>query len=78
MAQDRELRHITDARMSWRWSDRRQAWYPWCRVCSRDASQQVDRLNRLGYVFKWDHRPISQSMVLFTGLACLYMERYPR
>jgi hypothetical protein len=79
VARDRELRHLADQRIGWRrsWNDA-DTWYPWCRVCDRDASKQVFWLIAEGYA----HLPLSDIAATVnvqpTDHVNSYLERYPR
>lgn len=83
-AQDRELRHIAAQQVAWRYSDAVGGWYPWCRICSRDARRQVDWLAANGYTPEMPQmysllRPTSRPVnVQPTDLVGSYLERYPR
>jgi hypothetical protein len=84
VARDRELRHLANQRIGWRarfdlGPDRSHAfWYPWCRVCERDASKQVFWLIGEGFA----HLPLSDTAAAVnvqpTDHVKSYLERYPR
>jgi hypothetical protein len=84
VARDRELRHIQDQQVAWRWADTKGGWYPWCRVCSRDARKQVDWLADSGYtpklpqMFSAVRAAFRPANVQPTDLVGAYLERYPR
>lgn len=76
-ARDRELRHVVAQNVGWRWSEAKGLWYPWCRVCCRDAAKQVDWLIGAGYVVP--AQALSATVnVQPTDTAGPYLERYPR
>lgn len=78
VARDRELRHLADRRIGWRWSDERNGWLAYCRPCARDASKQVFWLIGEG----WAHLPLGLHHAFVnvqpTDNVELYLERYPR
>lgn len=78
VARDRELRHVAGQHVAWRWSWPRDCWYPWCRVCGRDARQQIDWLINAGYVRFGGTTHVSTVNVQPTELVGPYLERYPR
>lgn len=78
MARDRELRHVAEGRVAWRWSWSDSHWYPWCRVCGRSVHTLVERLIGDGYVSFAQGEHVSTVNVQPTDLAGPYLERYPR
>lgn len=78
VARDRELRHVRAQQIAWRWSFHDGVWYPWCRVCGRNARQQIDWLIKNDYVLATRNEYVSTVNVQFTGEADAYLERFPR
>lgn len=75
VAQDRELRHAAKGVVAWRFT-RDNTRYAWCRMCGRDATTQVRKLQELKYI---DPDSILTPVnVGVTFLADAYLERYPR
>lgn len=78
VARDRELRHAAQGQIAWRYSFLRPAWYAWCRVCSREATAQVDWLVGSGFLEPVSSAIMATVNVLTTDHVKPYLERYPR
>jgi hypothetical protein len=77
-ARDRELRHVVAQLVSWRWSDTKGGWYPWCRVCCRDAGKQVNWLIGAKYVEPAKAYAATVNVQPVDSNVKPYLERYPR
>lgn len=78
VAQDRELRHIADKQVGWRLNWSHLGWYPWCRVCGRDARRQVDALIAKGYIQAPGPHSAPVNVLAVLETIKPYLERYPR